>query len=170
MSAHLWRQSLALCGRLPLARTTYNALPPSLRSKTYFASRTFTASPQPQHVTRCPKGEGFRVNYITPQGDRIAVRGREGENLLEIAHANGIDLEGACECSLACSTCHVIVDDKFYDMLEEPSDDENDMLDLAFGLTDTSRLGCQVTMCKELDGLTVTLPSATRNVQSSKLK
>lgn len=61
-----------------------------------------------------------------------------GLHLLEIAHKNGIDLEGACEASLACSTCHVIVvDEDYYDMLPEPEDEENDMLDLAFGLTNT---------------------------------
>ncbi len=54
-----------------------------------------------------------------------------------------------------------------YDKLEEASDDENDMLDLAFGLTETSRLGCQITMTKELDGLRVRLPSMTRNLQAS---
>ena len=65
-------------------------------------------------------------------------------------------MEGACGGSCACSTCHVIVqDDESYDKMEEPSDDENDMLDLAFGLTETSRLGCQVKMSKELDGLVV---------------
>ncbi|KAJ3092851.1 mitochondrial matrix iron-sulfur protein [Quaeritorhiza haematococci] len=67
------------------------------------------------------------------------------------------------------STGHVIVDQEYYDKLEEPSDEENDMLDLAFGLTETSRLGCQVEMCKELDGITVRIPSATRNVQQEKL-
>ena len=71
---------------------------------------------------------------------------------------------GACEGSVACSTCHVILPEKFYDLLPEPDDDENDMLDMAFGLTDTSRLGCQVKMTKELDGITCTLPSATRNM------
>mmetsp|Transcript_10510 Transcript_10510/g.31650 ORF Transcript_10510/g.31650 Transcript_10510/m.31650 type:complete len:175 (-) Transcript_10510:1981-2505(-) len=87
-----------------------------------------------------------------------------GENLLEAAHSNDIDLEGACEGSLACSTCHVIVEDQqLYDSLPEPDDDENDMLDLAFGLTETSRLGCQVIASKELDGLRVRIPSATRN-------
>lgn len=50
---------------------------------------------------------------------------------------------------------------------EEPSDDENDMLDLAFGLTETSRLGCQVVMSKDLDGLVVKLPNMTRNLQAS---
>ena len=54
-----------------------------------------------------------------------------------------------------------------YDKMEEPDDDENDMLDLAFGLTETSRLGCQVKMSKELDGVTVRLPSMTRNMQAS---
>ena len=71
---------------------------------------------------------------------------------------------GACEGSVACSTCHVILEPEHYDILPEPEDDENDMLDMAFGLTDTSRLGCQVQVTKELDGMTVTLPSATRNM------
>ncbi len=51
--------------------------------------------------------------------------------------------------------------------MEEPSDDENDMLDLAFGLTETSRLGCQIKMSNDLDGLVVKLPSMTRNLQAS---
>lgn len=87
-----------------------------------------------------------------------------GTTVLEAAHNNNIDLEGACEGSLACSTCHVIVEKKFYDMLETPSEDEEDMLDLAFGLTPTSRLGCQIVMTKELDGLTLVVPDETRNV------
>lgn len=87
-----------------------------------------------------------------------------GTTVLEAAHNNNIDLEGACEGSLACSTCHVIIDKKFYDLLESPSEDEEDMLDLAFGLTQTSRLGCQIKMAKELDGLTVVVPSETRNI------
>lgn len=87
-----------------------------------------------------------------------------GTTVLEAAHNNNIDLEGACEGSLACSTCHVIVEKKFYDMLATPSEDEEDMLDLAFGLTPTSRLGCQIVMTKELDGLTLVVPDETRNV------
>lgn len=80
-------------------------------------------------------------------------------------------MEGACGGSCACSTCHVIVlDHEYYDKMPEPEDDENDMLDLAFGLTETSRLGCQVTMTKELDGLRVKLPSMTRNLQASDFK
>jgi 2Fe-2S ferredoxin len=87
-----------------------------------------------------------------------------GTTVLEAAHNNDIDLEGACEGSLACSTCHVIVDTKYYNQLEEASEDEEDMLDLAFGLTPTSRLGCQIIMTKELDGLTLTVPDETRNI------
>lgn len=78
------------------------------------------------------------------------------------------EIPGACGGSCACSTCHVIVQDpEVYDKLEEPDDDENDMLDLAFGLTETSRLGCQVKMSPEIDGLVVKLPSMTRNLQAS---
>ncbi len=87
-----------------------------------------------------------------------------GTTVLEAAHNNDINLEGACEGSLACSTCHVVVDKKFYDKLAAPTEDEEDMLDLAFGLTPTSRLGCQIIMTKELDGLTLVVPDETRNV------
>jgi ferredoxin len=80
-------------------------------------------------------------------------------------------MEGACGGSCACSTCHVIVDNEaMFDKMEEPTDDENDMLDLAFGLTETSRLGCQVNMSKELSGLVVRLPRITRNLQASDFK
>lgn len=71
---------------------------------------------------------------------------------------------GACEGSVACSTCHVILSPEHYDLLPEPEDDENDMLDMAFGLSETSRLGCQVRLTRELDGMTATLPAATRNM------
>ncbi len=87
-----------------------------------------------------------------------------GLSILEIAHQNDIDLEGACEGSLACATCHVILDEEFYHKLKSPSEEEEDMLDLAFGLTHTSRLGCQIIVTEDLDGIRVRLPSATRNI------
>ena len=77
-------------------------------------------------------------------------------------------LEGTCEGQMACSTCHVIVDPEWYDVLQTATEDEEDMLDLAFGLTHTSRLGCQIKMTEELDGLTVSLPTATRNMMVDK--
>jgi ferredoxin-2, mitochondrial len=61
----------------------------------------------------------------------------------------------------------IVQDPDVYDKLDEPDDDENDMLDLAFGLTETSRLGCQVKMSPEIDGIVVKLPSMTRNMQAS---
>jgi ferredoxin, 2Fe-2S len=109
-----------------------------------------------------------KMTFIKAGGERVDVEAPLGLSVLEIAHRNNIDLEGACEGSLACSTCHVIVDPEWYDVLEGASEDEEDMLDLAFGLTHTSRLGCQIKMTDELDGLTVTLPTATRNMMVEK--
>ena len=104
-----------------------------------------------------------RMVFIERDGTRKEVEAPLGLSLLEIAHRNGVDLEGACEGSLSCSTCHVVVEPEWYDMLPEASEDEEDMLDLASGLTKTSRLGCQIRITEELDGLIVRLPAATRN-------
>jgi len=163
------------------SRTSSSPLPSSgaaLSASSFFASSTPTryASARPAsrsfHSSSCvshnstaiPGGAEVHVTFVTPEGERVEVTGVEGENLLALAHAKGVELEGACEASLACSTCHVILPDEYYAKLEAPCDEENDMLDLAFGLTDTSRLGCQVKLSKDLEGCTVTLPSATRNM------
>ena len=105
-----------------------------------------------------------RMTFINADGTRLEVEAPVGLSVLEIAHRNNVDLEGACEGSLACSTCHVIVDSEWYDALVAASEDEEDMLDLAFGLTRSSRLGCQIIITEELDGLTVSLPPGTRNM------
>lgn len=108
------------------------------------------------------------ITFIDKDGESHTFEVAAGDNLLDIAQAHDLEMEGACGGSCACSTCHVIVEDEaYYDKMNEPDDDENDMLDLAFGLTETSRLGCQVVMTKELDGLVVRLPSMTRNLQAS---
>ncbi len=105
------------------------------------------------------------MTFVYPDGSEKQVDAPSGLSVLEIAHKNSIPLEGACEGSLACSTCHVVVDAGWYEQLKTATDDEEDMLDLAFGLTHTSRLGCQIIMSDALDGLKVALPSATRNMQ-----
>jgi 2Fe-2S ferredoxin len=110
-----------------------------------------------------------KITFVLQDGVRKEIDAPVGLSVLEIAHENDVDLEGACEGSLACSTCHVIVDPDFYDMLEDASEDEEDMLDLAFGLTRTSRLGCQIIMKEEFDGLVVSLPAATRNLSVDKM-
>ncbi|KAE9467977.1 hypothetical protein C3L33_00092, partial [Rhododendron williamsianum] len=108
--------------------------------------------------------EKISVTFVDKDGEEMHIKVPVGMSMLEAAHENDIELEGACEGSLACSTCHVILMDmEYYNKLDDPTDEENDMLDLAFGLTETSRLGCQVIATPELDGLRLALPSATRN-------
>ncbi len=105
-----------------------------------------------------------KIVFIESDGKEKIVDAQNGLSILEVAHNNGINLEGACEGSLACSTCHIIVEKKFFDNLPEPSEEEEDMLDLAWGLTHTSRLGCQIIIDEKLDGMKVTIPSGTRNM------
>ncbi len=105
-----------------------------------------------------------RMIFVEPDGTRLDVDAPIGHSLLQIAWDNKIDIEGACEGAMACSTCHVIVAPEWSGRLDEPTEDEEDMLDLAFGLTRTSRLGCQIIITEALDGLTVNLPPDTRNL------
>ena len=106
-----------------------------------------------------------KMTFIQRDNTRREVEAPLGLSVLEIAHKHDVDIEGACEGSLACSTCHVIVDPDWFGKLSGPTEDEEDMLDLAFGLEKTSRLGCQIVMTKTLDGLVVRLPAGTRNAQ-----
>jgi 2Fe-2S ferredoxin len=105
-----------------------------------------------------------KMTFILRDGTPKEVDAPVGLSVLEIAHRNDVDIEGACEGSLACSTCHGVVEKDWYGRLKGASEDEEDMLDLAFGLTATSRLGCQLIITPELDGLTVRLPTETRNL------
>ncbi|KAM0803340.1 electron transfer protein, partial [Usnea florida] len=132
--------------------------------------RRFSTSPMAMHghLTPPKPGEELNITFIDKEGEEHKFQVAQGDNLLDIAQSEELEMEGACGGSCACSTCHVIVEsDDMYEKMDEPDDDENDMLDLAFGLTETSRLGCQVKMNKTLDGLRVRLPSMTRNLQAS---
>jgi len=103
----------------------------------------------------------YTVTYELGNGEKHTVQAKEGDNLLDVVINNDVDIDGfgACEGTLACSTCHLIfTDEDFKKIDEEATDEELDMLDLAFGLTDTSRLGCQVCMSKALDGVVVKVP------------
>lgn len=104
-----------------------------------------------------------KMVFVERDGTQREVDAPNGLSVLEIAHKHGVDIEGACEGSLACSTCHVIVDPAWFGKLVKPTEDEEDMLDLAFDLQETSRLGCQLIMTDALDGLVVKLPAGTRN-------
>ncbi|WP_340117274.1 ferredoxin family 2Fe-2S iron-sulfur cluster binding protein [Pelagibius sp. 7325] len=105
-----------------------------------------------------------KLTFIEKDGNRKEVDAPVGLSVMEIAHRFDVDIEGACEGSLACATCHVIVDPDWYAKLGDPSEDEEDMLDLAFGLRPTSRLGCQIVMTEDMDGLVVELPKEVNNM------
>jgi len=109
-------------------------------------------------------GTSVRVVFFDAKGQRIETVGKVGDSVLDVAQANDIDMEGACEGSMACSTCHVIVKDPWFDKLPDPKEEEEDMLDLAFDLRETSRLGCQVLLTEDLDGMELLLPRGERNV------
>ena len=109
------------------------------------------------------KGKPVRFYFVNKDQSLTSVTAEVGQHILEIAHANDIDLEGACDAQLACSTCHVILDEKIYKGLPEPDIREEDLLDLAPGLTPFSRLGCQVVVTEAFEGTKVKLPSMTRN-------
>jgi ferredoxin len=98
------------------------------------------------------------VTFIRASGERISTTGKVGDSLLDVIVNKQIDLDGfgACEGTLTCSTCHLIFSQADYDKLpDKPSDEELDMLDLAYELTDTSRLGCQICLSKDMNGLEV---------------
>ncbi|KAL2941158.1 Adrenodoxin-like protein 2 mitochondrial [Bienertia sinuspersici] len=104
----------------------------------------------------------INVTFVETDGTEEHFKVPVGTNMLEAAHSKDIELEGACEGSCACSTCHLIVMDvEYYNKLPDPTDEEIDMLDLAFGLTEMSRLGCQIKATSEIDGIRLALPVAT---------
>jgi len=102
-----------------------------------------------------------RVRFLRPDGELDReVEAPAGTNLLDLAQANGQPLEGSCEGSMACSTCHVIVARKDFARLPPASEEEDDLLDLAAHVTRTSRLACQLVLTADLDTLTVKMPGA----------
>jgi 2Fe-2S ferredoxin len=105
-----------------------------------------------------------KVVFIERNGSRRELTAAADTTLLRLAQAAGLDMEGACEGSMACSTCHVLVEPEWFPRLPAASVAEEDMLDLTYGVARTSRLACQITLTPELDGLTVRLPTATRNM------
>ncbi|KAK7856317.1 adrenodoxin-like protein 1 [Quercus suber] len=123
--------------------------------------------------------ESISVTFVDKDGEEKHLKVPIGMSMLEAAHENDIELEGkdsdtylvlsmrrfTClfDLSCDCEGMFWIYDMEYYNKLEEPTDEENDMLDLAFGLTETSRLGCQVIAKSELDGIRLAIPAATRN-------
>ncbi|KAL8620932.1 Adrenodoxin, mitochondrial [Nucella lapillus] len=108
------------------------------------------------------KKETVTLAFIMPDGEKTETKAAIGDNLLDVIIDNNVDIDGfgACEGTLACSTCHLIFPPEHFDQIGEPSTDEElDMLDLAFDLQDTSRLGCQVVVTKAMDGWVIKVPT-----------
>ncbi|XP_061401134.1 adrenodoxin-like protein 1, mitochondrial [Musca vetustissima] len=124
-----------------------------------------TASRHGEYEWQDPKSEDeiVRVTFIDKNGKRTKVNGKVGDNVLYLAHRYEVEMEGACEASLACTTCHVYVHGDYLEKLPEAEEKEDDLLDMAPFLKENSRLGCQIILNKELDGIELELPKATRN-------
>jgi len=101
----------------------------------------------------------MKVIFNTADGERVEAEAQAGDVLLRVGQAAGMPLEGTCEGQMACSTCHVLVAKEWFAQLPEASEDEEDMLDLAYGVRPTSRLSCQITLTDALDGLEVSIPA-----------
>lgn len=133
------------------------------------AANPTTSAPLRFHQTSSNTNpRDLSLDFVDPSGDVLTVDAAVGDSILEVAHRHEIELEGACEGVCACSTCHVILTDDIYETLAEneeteASEDEEDMLDMAFGLTETSRLGCQIKLTRDMNGAVFRLPQATRN-------
>ena len=106
-----------------------------------------------------------RVTFVTTEDEKLVAEGTDGQCLLELAQNVGMPLEGTCEGQMACSTCHVIVAPEWFEKLPPAADDEEDMLDLAAGVTRTSRLSCQIMLTSALDGIEVRIPAESRDMQ-----
>lgn len=103
------------------------------------------------------------ITFLRPDGSEKTIDAPEDHSIMQVAVDNGIDeIEGACGGALACATCHCYIHPEWAETVEEEgnekTEEEEDMLDLAFDIRETSRLGCQIRLSEKLDGLIVALP------------
>ena len=99
-----------------------------------------------------------KLVFVNSDGNEKSVEAENGLSLMEVARDNNLGIEGTCGGSISCCTCHVIIDKEWFPVVGGPNPDEEDMLDLAFGLEPTSRLGCQIRLDESLNGLKVRIP------------
>ncbi|XP_038040571.1 adrenodoxin-like isoform X2 [Anas acuta] len=147
-----------LCGM-----TEQNCMPAKQVSRRGFSS-TCKLQGAPRESS---SADQVTVHFINRDGERLTTTAKEGESLLEVVVNQNLAIDGfgACEGTLACSTCHLIFEKDTFQKLDAISDEEMDMLDLAYGLTETSRLGCQVRIKKSMDGLTVQVPMEVSDIR-----
>nr|XP_045751042.1 adrenodoxin, mitochondrial [Mirounga angustirostris] len=118
---------------------------------------------------RSSSEDKITVHFVNRDGETLTAKGKVGDSLLDVVIENNLDIDGfgACEGTLACSTCHLIFEEHIFENLEAVTDEENDMLDLAYGLTDRSRLGCQIYLTKSMDNMTVRVPDAVADARQA---
>ena len=99
-----------------------------------------------------------KLIFIQPDGEEKSISVENGLSIMEVARDNDFGIEGTCGGSISCCTCHVVIDQDWFSVVGKPNPDEEDMLDLAVGLTPTSRLGCQIEITDKMDGLRISIP------------
>ena len=99
------------------------------------------------------------INFKLRNGEIKKIDAEDGLSLMEVARDNDLGIEGTCGGSISCCTCHVVIEKEWFSKVGPANPDEEDMLDLAVDLQPTSRLGCQIEVTPELNGLIVNIPS-----------
>lgn len=110
-----------------------------------------------------PQGEIVNIIFVSPEGEEIPIQGKVGDNVMQLGMDHEVGMEGACEGQLACTTCHIYVDENYSKYIKEAEAEEEDLLDNAPFLKPNSRLSCQLTLTKDLEGMRFVLPPATIN-------
>ena len=100
-----------------------------------------------------------KLTIIANDGTKFEIDAEDGSTVMENAIRNAVPgIEAECGGACACATCHVYVDDEWSETVGAPDVMEEDMLDFAFDVRDSSRLSCQIKVTEELDGLVVRVP------------
>ena len=100
-----------------------------------------------------------KITFIQPDGSQQVVPAEPGWTVMEAAKKESIrGIEAECGGACACATCHVYVDDAWREKVGKPAEMEEDMLDFAFEVKESSRLSCQIKVTAELDGLVLRVP------------
>ena len=100
-----------------------------------------------------------KINFKLRNGELKKIDAEDGLTLMEVARDHDLGIEGTCGGSISCCTCHVVIEKDWFSKVGPANPDEEDMLDLAVDLQPTSRLGCQIEVTPELDGLIVNIPN-----------
>lgn len=113
------------------------------------------------------KSDSVKITFLYEHSkEEVVIDAHCGMSVLEIAKQNNVNIEGACNGGLACSTCHVYIEDKqSFDSMPKAKEEEEDMLDLAFDVRECSRLCCQLIVTEKFDGVKFTVPKSTCNVE-----